>query len=351
MEISRTTAPSIVKILLVLPDEKSAFLLLREALRDLGHEVDTFYYRSLAYPELTLREKIVQRLDPVDFFAQMNRKLIGQVKTGRYDLVFINKGEIIYAKTVDVLSQIPEVRVASWYVDSPLWFHSSTRHIAQSLKFFDIVFVFDGHYTPEIKRWGAKRVEVLPFGCDPAVHKKVELTPEEQTLYGSPVCFIGNYQGAGSDREKILDQLVDCDVKIWGAGWQHCPIEALKQKWAGRPARQEELVKIYSASRITVNVTHPQSITQPNLRTFEAAACGILLINDWLSGLKDFFDVGREIEVYTSVKELKEKLGYYLSHPKLAEEIGQAGQRRAYKDHAYRRRMAQMLESVLACPK
>lgn len=335
------------KVLFCLPTAQSAFKVCGDALSDIGHEVRSFYYRQRAYPELGVAGKIADRIWPADHVARMNAELMEEVGEYNPDILLVFKGEILFPETIRRISRELGVSTAVYYVDSPLWVDNSTLHILNGLQFFDVVFVFEGYYIPELKRLGCRKVEVLPFCCDPAVHTPVELTEEERNEYGSPVCFIGNDQGGYCQREKVLGALLEYGLKIWGTGWGNSGDPAIRAHWTGRPAVGRDMARVYSASGVTFNVTYPHSITQPNMRTFEAPACGILMINDYLEGVQQFFEVGKEIELYRDIPELKRKVEFYLEHPAERRRIAQAGQARAHNDHTYQLRMRKMMDCIL----
>jgi spore maturation protein CgeB len=339
----------VAKVLFCLPSEQSSFAVCETVLRDLGHQIQTFYYRTLAYQKRGYSSRIFHRIWHVDDVAMMNNALISEVQSFRPDVLLVFKGEILFAETIRRISREFGVRTASYYVDSPMWVGNSTLHILNGLQFFDVVFVFDGHYVPEVRRLGCRKVEVLPFCCEPSIHRPIKLTPEERREYGSPICFVGNNQGAYCPREKILEALLGFDLKVWGTGWEKSS-PSVRGRWAGRAAVGLDMARVYSASEITFNVTYPHSITQPNMRTFEAPACGILMINDDLEGVPQFFTVGREIDIYRSISELKEKLRFYLDHPEDRRRMAEAGRERAHRDHTYHLRMRQMMDCILEAP-
>jgi spore maturation protein CgeB len=333
-----------MNVLLVLPNEESAFTMLRVSLEALGHQVRCYFYRSIAAPSLAWSARLKRWITPDDPVANMNGDLLRDILGDTPDLVFINKGEMIFPETIRAIRRV--TKVVAWYVDSPLWFNSSSHYIANSLRYLDVAFVFDGYYIPEMARWGCTRTAVLSFGCEPTIHRKVQLPEDEHEYYSSDICFIGNYHGVASDRESILTHLASYNLKIWGDGWQHSPIVQLRQKWMGKSLSIADLAKAYAGAKLSLNVTYPHSITEPNMRTFEAPACNTLLLNDNLPGLTRFFTPGQEIEVYTSIEDLIRKVDYYLAHPEEASRIAAAGQRRAHRDHTYQIRMTEMLSAV-----
>ena len=79
------------------------------------------------------------------------------------------------------------------------------------------------------------------------------------------------------------------------------------------------------------------------MRTFEAAGCGAFLLSDYVGGMENAFDIGKEIACYKSEDEMVEKVRYYLDHPELRNQIALAGQRRAYQEHSFENRIKQIL--------
>lgn len=71
-----------------------------------------------------------------------------------------------------------------------------------------------------------------------------------------------------------------------------------------------------------------------NMRIVEATGCGRMLLTEHFSNLADYFEVGREIETFTSEQELLEKIHYYLAHPLEREEIARRGQERCLSDYS-----------------
>jgi spore maturation protein CgeB len=116
-----------------------------------------------------------------------------------------------------------------------------------------------------------------------------------------------------------------------------------------------EYVKVFNASDININLhsSHERDGVDPfgdflNPRTFELAASGVFQLVDQRSLLPEAFDVGSEIVTFSSVRELKEQIEYYLAHPEERGRIAQAGRARALKDHTYTARLKQMLSIVFS---
>ena len=116
----------------------------------------------------------------------------------------------------------------------------------------------------------------------------------------------------------------------------------------------EELITLYSRSLISlgfleVYLHHDAGqavVRHLHLREFEAPMSGALYCTGYSDELCEFFDPETEILTYSNQFELLEKINYYLAHPQEAEQIRQAGYRRAIHDHTYQRRFEQLFQAL-----
>ena len=84
------------------------------------------------------------------------------------------------------------------------------------------------------------------------------------------------------------------------------------------------------------------------LRIFEAVCAGALLITEYVDGLEDFFELGKEIISFETKEEAAEKIKYYLTYENEneREEIAKAGYQRFLKDHTSKIRLTKLLETI-----
>jgi len=73
---------------------------------------------------------------------------------------------------------------------------------------------------------------------------------------------------------------------------------------------------------------------------------GALYCTGYSDELAGYFEPDREVLVYRTPEEMLEKVNFYLAHPSEAENIRQAGRRRALSDHTYTRRFEQLFSAV-----
>ncbi len=280
--------------------------------------------------------------------SEMNRKLILYAEKSSADaIVFFGTGaEIISPSTLHALSALKAKKVL-WLIDTFFQGQPHPSIVTQCLPWFDLCLIVDAHYAPFYKQSGAKTVEVLDLVCDPEIHRHLNLTPEEKEIYGSPVVYIGNYFAQGSHRLALLLSLCEkFPVKLWGRGWEKTNEQAFKKAWTGKPVYGNEMCKVYSASRICLNMLPKESMNFLNMRIFEASACGTLVLTEHRERLAEAYAIGKEIESWKTQEELMRKIHYFLSHEDKRAQIAEAGQKRTLADHTYESRMKTLCSRI-----
>ncbi|WP_274654033.1 glycosyltransferase family protein [Paenibacillus humicola] len=124
------------------------------------------------------------------------------------------------------------------------------------------------------------------------------------------VSFVGNIFEVPRDIVKCLDLSQSFDFHFYGR------LEAEKNHpW--RPYHKGSIEhgkvpQIYGRSKIVIEDTAPFNAGTINLRVFEAAAGGALVISNFTEGLTELF--GESVLIYRDKEHLTELISYYLNH-------------------------------------
>jgi hypothetical protein len=159
----------------------------------------------------------------------------------------------------------------------------------------------------------------LPEGANPDIHRPYDL---EKTI---DVSFVGQCYG---NRRAVIEELGRRGIRIeaYGFGWPRGPLE------------MEEMVRMYSRSRINLGFGgiegHRDTFCLKG-RDFEIPMSGGLYLTEDHPELHYAFRPGEEILTYTGIDDLEEKIRYYLANADKADVIRKAGRRRALKDHSW----------------
>lgn len=122
-------------------------------------------------------------------------------------------------------------------------------------------------------------------------------------------------------------------------------LEIYKKSYKGYLKNEKELAKVYNSSKVNINITL-QGSSSLNYRVFEVPASKGFLITDSVSDLEENFDVGRDLEVYSDIYELIDKIEFYLKHPVITEKIKYNGYSTVCKKHTYTARANTLLQII-----
>jgi len=315
----------------------------KSALEEIGHTVKLFTYNA---------ERISSRIPYFEKIEQkfIDHELIKQIKNFKPQLLLVIKGDRIPPSTIEKIRNKFDVFVANYWIDDPFSIEVS-RRISKS---YDYFFTNDPDCVRIHQESGCCRVEFISFGSAPHIHRKVELSKKDYEKYHSDICFAGTVT---ENRMEILEALSDFDLKVWSPRMilslmgnyrfkeKKLPATScLYHKFTDRAVWGQELVKVYNAAKIVINIHSPQPV--PIMRDFEVTGCGAFLLTDRAKGLESMLSDKEEIVVYRNIDDLREKVNFYLGNTGEREDIAKKGLRRTSKDHTYVNRMRELISFI-----
>ena len=146
---------------------------------------------------------------------------------------------------------------------------------------------------------------------------------------------------AAIERERTLNRLAE---RFRVALYTRSDVSRLRNvDCRGSVRTLTEMPKVFHASRINLNMTMRPIETGLSLRIWDVLGCGGFLLTNYQAELPDYFEIGRDLETYSSMEELEEKVRYYLSHEEERIEIAVNGYEKTVKHHTYEARIAEMI--------
>jgi spore maturation protein CgeB len=321
-----------------------------QALTQLGHEVEVFgaeaFGDGMAFVESFRFDE--HRQDSRRGLASLLSQLVElKVRECSPDLVVALAQAPLMPESLERL-KLQGIPVAFWFVEDYrvlTYWQELARHYSY---FFCIQ---KGEFTAELERAGVKHHAYLPTAAEPGIHSPLELTPAEQQELGSDLSFVG----AGYyNRQRFFRGLLDYDFKIWGSDWPLVlPLAPFIQRGGAR-IDTETCVKIFNASAVNLNLhssTYLEGVDPTgdfvNPRTFELASCEAFQLVDQRQLMGELFEEG-ELEIFTGLKDLREKIDFFLAHPDQRLAVATKGRQRVLHEHTYLHRMEELLAHVLA---
>ena len=209
---------------------------------------------------------------------------------------------------------------------------------------YDFLFFKDPYIGDILRRNVAAPVYYLPECFSPTALPVPEDGEPIDKRYQADIATAGSMYAY---RIAFFRNLAGYDVKLWGLPpplWMNLgPVAPMV---LSRFVAGQEKAKAFRGAKIVVNNTHPAEIWGTNVRTFEACGAGAFQMVDWRPGLSQLFEPDRELVTFGSLRDLKEKIEYYLPRPDERRAIAAAGRVRALRDHTYEERLKLLLDTV-----
>lgn len=107
-----------------------------------------------------------------------------------------------------------------------------------------------------------------------------------------------------------------------------------------------EMPKIFNLSKININFTSKPIKSGLPLRIWDIMACGGFVMSNYQSEIPEYFEIGQEIETFSSTEELIDKCEYYLTHEEERKRIAQRGFEKVCKEHTVEQRLREIVSCV-----
>ena len=264
----------------------------------------------------------------------MNRDLIRQVNTWmaeeKADVIFTYvSGELVEPAALQEIRchGVPLVNLAlndkEHFVGK---IHSGRAFGARDIcRYFDLNWTSTEDAVIKYCVEGARPI-YLPEGANPQIHKPYDI---EKTI---DVSFVGQCYG---NRATVISELQNrgVAVKAYGIGWPDGPLPT------------EEMVKMYSRSKINLGfggVSGLRDTFSLKGRDFEIPMSGGLYLTEDHPELSIAFRPDEEILTYSGIDDLVYKIEYYLANPAVAEAIRKKGHERSLREHTWEMRFAKI---------
>lgn len=314
---------------------------LEKNLKIMGHQVVPIVVDE-HYPLSFWQKRFfkIPKLGPL-LIQLYNKVLLEQTKRHQVDMLLVCKGDFIFSSTIQKIKQ-KNILTVNVYPDGVDMLYE--HNIVNCISAYDFFFTKEPFILRQRELNKTNNVYYLPHCCDPSIHKTPPPNLSDLQTFGANVGIVGNIYPA---RYEFLSQLANYPMKIWGSCY--VPLskkDPLKPYYQGREANGHDQSKAFFYTKINLNNHHKQDIEGVNQRAFEIAGSGGFQLISCQPDLPNLFKPNEEIITYNDIKDLKQKIDYYLKNEKERKEIAQRAQIRAHKDHSYQKRLSQLFEYI-----
>ncbi|CAN5558509.1 hypothetical protein BH10PLA1_BH10PLA1_00740 [soil metagenome] len=297
-------------------------------------------------------------------------------------------GDQLLMRSVRRISESGNTTIVNWYCDDHFNFETFSRRWTPA---FNWVITTSQDKYPLYAKNGFTNAIKSQWACNHFDYQKQDVPLE----YG--VTFVGAAHGNRRDFVATLER-AGIPVKCWGSGW------------SGGRVSQEQMLQIFSGSRINLNFTNgaespnprqaravrfrtqaygrmndfslgrsitrrwwnwrsSQRATRPAAapspaydgppeqlvnvgipqikgRTFEIPGCGGFMLTGDAENMSDYYRDGTDAAIFRNGAELIEKTRYYLDHESERLAVSEAGYRRTMAEHTYAHRFHEIFARI-----
>lgn len=293
---------------------------------------------------------VVGAIEKRRLLKRTNDRLLTTIRASHPDVVLAFKGMEVLPDTLEMIRQMNNrPLLINWNPDNP--FDSapsnSSPDLLNGISLYDVYFIWDRDLFGPLREVGARQVEYLPFGYDPAAHFPVELAPAERDQLASDVCFVGGYTRQRAD---LLAQLMHHRVGIWGPNWEHLPTgHPVENALRGGFTHGVRMSRVFSAAGVVMNFVRPQNKQAHNMRTFETPATGALMVSTRTRDQLRWLPEDEAAAYFESPRKMVETVDAYLSEDERRRQVAAEGTRQIMAGkHTYDDRMRQVVATIEA---
>jgi hypothetical protein len=256
--------------------------------------------------------------------TEASRIIEGQLKKNNIDIVMYGLG-VEYDFSIEYFAKLREsyfLVLCAW--EDAQYFEKSSKYYSQA---FDLVST-EGKLN--VQRYAMYGIDAIPYYGAFDTRNWLNMSCKKTR----DACFVGSIDKIG--RKEYLEHLVNnkVDIGIFGSGT------------AGGVLSYSDMNKLYCSSKIGLsfsgvsnltaldkNITINRRIKPIKGRAQEIALTGTFVLAEYSPGLAEIFEIGIEIDVFSSREELLRKLNYYLEHEPEREKMAEKGYLRALRDY------------------
>ncbi|MCL5030010.1 MAG: glycosyltransferase [Bacteroidetes bacterium] len=301
--------------------------------RGLSFEHRNFFHPLKSYCKANDRDFI-----HYDFMERGEKLGIDLMTEELYELVKKEKPGYLFAVLFDfnrdprheVFKRISElgVKTIHWFCDDHWRFEKYSSVVAPN---FDFICTTANSALPKYKKLGiSERVIKTQWACNHELYVPYNVEKDID------ISFIGQPHG---DRKELIEKIIKAgiDIKIFGFNWEKYPRIPFHQ-----------MVRVFSRSKINLNLSNSSTMIGQQIkgRNFEIPGTKSFLLTSNAENLEEYYENGKEIVIFDSVKDLIAKTKYYLSHPAKRESIAQNAFKRTIAEHTWHHRYNEIFSFV-----
>lgn len=247
---------------------------------------------------------------------RMNMLLHDFVQKGRYDVVWIEKGQWVYPWVLAHVRSKGSTLV-HYNTDDIFGRHEYFWLHRLGIKYYNLCLTTNRYNVCEIKKlYGVKAIRV-GMGFDSDFHRPANDNKEKKT----DVIFVGAWRPQTEDFIHALCE-AGIDVQIWGHNWWKARDPSFRKFI---PLPHAEYVNAISQAKIALCFVSHWNRNESTGRSFELPAIGSFMLTEGTAEHEFIYGDGIGAGLFWTKVQLVEKARYFLENPSEREAIAREG--------------------------
>ena len=270
---------------------------------------------------------------PYDFVG-INRTILHEIGRVRPDMLWIEKGNTVYPRTLRAVRKAsPGTKIIGYVEDDMFALHNRSWYFTYGLQHYSCVFTTKSYNCnpDELPALGARRAVLINNTYDIRSHMPVAVTPAEAEALGADVGFIGTYE---AERAQSMLYLAErgVPVRVWGNGWHGLKGRHPNLTIEDHAIYGHNYATAICATKINLCFLRKANRDLQTTRSVEIPACGAFMLAERTTEHQRLFKEGVEAEYFGSDAELLDKVKYYLEHERERKAVAENGRQRCVSD-------------------
>lgn len=333
------------KVLIIGPDFWGYNESIKRAFQKLGYITDIIspkkiYSNSLLKRAIN-RYKLLFNPEYYENLLKVNQFILKKYNIFKPDITMVIKGSML---TEDTIKKMKDSKIILWVMDSIF----QVKRAYENINLYDYRFMFEKTDIERLKREGIDSF-FLPLALDESVYFPIKNQKKDIDLL-----FVGNLN---SKRQFILEKLIKdfpkFIIQIYGGYVGLIPLKrhykyyfkGYRKYFKNRTVKPSEANKLYSRTKIALNIHHEQSKYGCNQRFFEILGTKTFQLVDNNKFIDERFS--DKVITYENYNDLKNKILKYLSDESSRSIIAEKGYQEVIKNHTFTQRIKHILNKSL----
>lgn len=254
-----------------------------------------------------------------------NKTICSLVSQNNYDIVWIDKGQTIFPKTLHFIKKVsPHSIIVSYSPDNMALRHNQTQQYLKCIPLYDYIITNKSYIIDDLKKLGAQDVLFVNNSYEDSFHYPRELSEQDIQELGGDVGFIGAWE---KERCESICYLADHGIKVrvFGIGkWADYKNYSPNLRIEERQLLGEDYCKSLQAFKISLCFLRKMNFDQQTTRSVEIPACGGFMLAERTDEHLSMFEEGKEAAFFSTNEELFEKCRYFLENEEERKQIAES---------------------------